>query len=49
VVRQAYAWAGGPIPAILDGESVQLGRTAVVRFRPNAFRALVPRGVGADA
>lgn len=49
VVRQAYAWAGGPIPAILDGESVRLGRTAVVRFKPNAFRALVPRGVGADA
>ncbi|HYD97920.1 MAG TPA: diacylglycerol kinase family protein [Alphaproteobacteria bacterium] len=40
--RQAYAWAGGPIPAILDGESVRLGRTALVRFKPNAFRALVP-------
>ncbi|MDB5470783.1 MAG: diacylglycerol kinase [Caulobacter sp.] len=43
LVRQAYAWAGGPIPAILDGESVRLGRTALVRFKPNAFRALVPR------
>ena len=49
LVRQAYAWAGGPIPAILDGESVRLGRTALVRFKPNAFRALVPRGEGADA
>ena len=43
LVRQAYSWAGGPIPAILDGESVRLGRTALVRFKPNAFRALVPR------
>ena len=49
LIRQAYAWAGGPIPAILDGESVRLGRTAMVRFKPNAFRALVPRGQGADA
>jgi diacylglycerol kinase family enzyme len=43
LVRQAYSWAGGPIPAILDGESVRLGRTALVRFKPNAFRAFVPR------
>lgn len=49
LVRQALTWAGGPIPAILDGESVRLGRTAMVRFQPNAFRALVPRGRGADA
>jgi diacylglycerol kinase family enzyme len=42
VCRQAYAWAGGRIPAILDGESVHLDRTALVRFKPNAFRALVP-------
>lgn len=49
LAKQAYAWAGGPIPAILDGESVRLGRTAVIRFKPNAFRALVPRGEGADA
>lgn len=49
LAKQAYAWAGGPIPAILDGESVRLGRTALVRFKPNAFRALVPRGQGADA
>jgi len=45
LVRQAYSWAGGPIPAILDGESVRLGRTALVRFKPNAFRALVPRAL----
>ena len=43
LAQQAYCWAGGAIPAILDGESVRLGRTAVVRFKPNAFRALVPR------
>lgn len=43
LVRQAYAWAGGSIPAILDGESVRLGRTALVRFKPNAFRAFVPK------
>lgn len=43
LARQAYCWAGGQIPAILDGESVRLGRTALVRFKPNAFRALVPR------
>jgi diacylglycerol kinase family enzyme len=40
--RQAYVWAGGAIPAILDGEPIQLGRTALVRFNPAAFRALVP-------
>ncbi len=49
LVRQAYAWAGGPIPAILDGESVRLGRTALVRFKPNAFRALVPSPKDAGA
>lgn len=43
LAQQAYCWAGGAIPAILDGESVRLGRTAVVRFKPHAFRALVPR------
>lgn len=42
ICRQAYCWAGGRIPAILDGEPVELDRTALVRFRPNAFRALVP-------
>lgn len=39
---QAYCWAGGRIPAILDGEPVRLERTAVIRFKPVAFRALVP-------
>jgi diacylglycerol kinase family enzyme len=48
VCRQAYAWAGGRIPAILDGETVHLGRTALVRFKPNAFRALVPAEHGAS-
>lgn len=32
-----------PIPAILDGETVELGATAVVAFVPTAFKALVPR------
>lgn len=49
LARQAYCWAGGPIPAILDGESVKLGRTALVRFKPNAFRALVPRDLASKA
>jgi diacylglycerol kinase family enzyme len=40
--QRAYVWAGGPIPAILDGEPIQLGRTAMARFNPDAFRALVP-------
>jgi len=43
VCRQALCWASGQIPAILDGEPVKLDRTAVIRFRPNAFRALVPK------
>lgn len=49
LARQAYCWAGGQIPAILDGESVKLGRTALVRFKPNAFRALVPRDPASKA
>ena len=40
--QRAYIWAGGPIPAILDGEPIQLGRTAMACFNPEAFRALVP-------
>ncbi len=35
-------WAGGRIPAILDGEPVRLDDTVGIRFRPKAFRALVP-------
>ncbi len=40
--RRARAWASGRIPAILDGESVRLGREASIRYRPNAFRVLAP-------
>ena len=31
-----------PIPAILDGETVELGMRATVEFVPTAFKALVP-------
>ncbi|WP_269715211.1 diacylglycerol/lipid kinase family protein [Caulobacter sp. NIBR2454] len=40
--RYGAVWAGGRIPAILDGEPQRLSRTAQIKFRPNAFRALVP-------
>lgn len=40
--RIGKVWAGGRIPAILDGEPVRLDDTVNVRFRPKAFRALVP-------
>jgi len=40
--RIGRVWAGGRIPAILDGEPVRLDDTVSIRFRPKAFRALVP-------
>jgi diacylglycerol kinase family enzyme len=40
--RIGKVWAGGRIPAILDGEPVRLDDTVRIRFRPKAFRALVP-------
>ena len=40
--RIGKVWAGGRIPAILDGEPVRLDDTVSIRFRPKAFRALVP-------
>lgn len=40
--RVGRIWAGGAIPALLDGEPVSLGSEAQIRFRPKAFRALVP-------
>ena len=40
--RVGKVWAGGRIPAILDGEPVRLDDTVAIRFRPKAFRALVP-------
>ena len=32
----------GPVPAIVDGEKVRMGRVVDIRFTPLAFRALVP-------
>lgn len=40
--RIGKVWAGGQIPAILDGEPARLDDTVRIRFRPKAFRALVP-------
>lgn len=40
--RIGKAWAGGRIPALLDGEPVRLDGMVSIRFRPKAFRALVP-------
>ena len=40
--RTGKVWAGGRIPAILDGEPVRLDGMVTIRFRPKAFRALVP-------
>lgn len=50
-VRAGRAWARSNIPAVLDGEPLELGPVVDFRFRPAAFRALVPRdpGVGAHA
>ena len=47
VVQRASAHASGPIPAILDGESELLERTAEARYLPCAFRALAPRTANA--
>jgi diacylglycerol kinase family enzyme len=40
--RIGKVWAGGRIPALLDGEPARLDDTVNIRFRPKAFRALVP-------
>ncbi len=40
--RAGRVWANDRIPAILDGEPVRLDSEVEVRFRPKAFRALVP-------
>jgi diacylglycerol kinase family enzyme len=40
--RIGKAWAGGRIPALLDGEMVRLEDMVSIRFRPRAFRAWVP-------
>ena len=41
-VKRVRVQADEPIPAILDGETVEIGATASVDFVPNAFKALVP-------
>lgn len=40
--RTGAVWAGGRIPAILDGEPTRLDPKVSIRFRSKAFRALVP-------
>ena len=42
-VRAGRVWASGPIPAVLDGEPLELGQDVAFNFRPVAFRALAPR------
>lgn len=42
--REGHAYARRHIHAIIDGEPVRLPRTVHIRFRPAAFRALVPAG-----
>ncbi len=41
-VKCVHVLAHGEIPAILDGEKVEIERHAKVTFLPQAFRALVP-------
>jgi len=40
--RTGRVWARARIPAILDGEPARLDPQVSIRFRPKAFRALVP-------
>jgi len=40
--RIGKVWARGRIPAIFDGEPARLDPEVSIRFRPKAFRALVP-------
>ncbi|RYG17588.1 MAG: hypothetical protein EON96_06500 [Caulobacteraceae bacterium] len=42
LARTGRIWSKRSIPALLDGEPVNLGRTAEFSFRPDAFRALAP-------
>lgn len=43
--KKGRAWAGTYIPAVLDGEPARLSPVADFKFRPVAFRALVPRPI----
>jgi diacylglycerol kinase family enzyme len=40
--RRAVLSSRRPVPAILDGELIRLGRRVQVNFKPKAFRALAP-------
>jgi len=42
-IRAGRAWASRRIPSVLDGEPTLLGPVVDFRFKPVAFRALVPR------
>ena len=42
-VRHVEVRSDEPIPAVLDGETVDLGKVAIVDFVQAAFNALVPR------
>lgn len=42
LITRGRAWARGPIPAVIDGEPIRLGRTAELAYVPAAFRALAP-------
>lgn len=42
VCRRAEAWAHGRVPAVLDGEPHRFTSPVNIRYRPRAFRALVP-------
>ena len=47
--RQARVWAAHGIPALLDGESVELGALAEIEFVPHVARILAPRDEPAGA
>jgi diacylglycerol kinase family enzyme len=40
--RSGRVWANFPLPALIDGEPVKLGRDTTFSYRPKAFRALAP-------
>jgi diacylglycerol kinase family enzyme len=46
---EAWAFARGHIPAVLDGEPCRLHKRVEIRFKPVAFRALVPAPASTEA
>jgi diacylglycerol kinase family enzyme len=42
--REGAVWSKGRIPALLDGEPARFDRETTIRFIPDAFKALVPKG-----